>query len=357
MNIMIILPTIKLLGPAIVALNTIKFIKTEEIQFIVCSLRYNNKNDVTEYKKQYDFELIELGMKKLPTIIDILRLKNFVKNYDIDLVHTHCFWPMVLGCFLNKKYRKIITIHNVCKEDYLYKYGRIISLIMANIQNISLKYYNKIICISEFVNNSISDKYRDKKIVIYNGIEEINSNNDKKKEHNDLVFITCCTLIKIKNLEELFDYLSRLKNEISFRYYIIGEGEELNNLKKISVSLELNKNIYFLGSLSRSKVLSLVQKSDIFLFSSLSEGFGLAIVEAMACKTPIIMRKIPITDELLGNNYPFTYETYNEFREAVLRLMEDKEKCSNYLYERYLNKFQLTKTAKEYCNLYLEKEI
>ncbi|WP_297897475.1 glycosyltransferase [Methanobrevibacter sp.] len=79
---------------------------------------------------------------------------------------------------------------------------------------------------------------------------------------------------------------SFLKADIKNSMLLIGgKGPELENLKKIS---EGDSRIKFLGFISDDKMNDFYNSLDVFVFPTIMEGYGLPIVEAMACEKPVI---------------------------------------------------------------------
>ncbi|MDZ7648854.1 MAG: glycosyltransferase [Cytophagales bacterium] len=90
-----------------------------------------------------------------------------------------------------------------------------------------------------------------------------------------------------------FDYallaMKELKNRgHAFRYEIIGEGIERLKLIFMAHDLGLQDEIVFLGSLPGSEVKSRLEKCDIYVLPSLSEGISNAVLEAMAMQLPVV---------------------------------------------------------------------
>lgn len=90
---------------------------------------------------------------------------------------------------------------------------------------------------------------------------------------NKVRILTCANLIKRKNVDKVIRECENLDVELR----IIGDGEELKNLKKLS-----SKPI-FLGRLDNASVLNEMKNADIFALPSVNETFGMVYLEAMAC--------------------------------------------------------------------------
>jgi len=82
--------------------------------------------------------------------------------------------------------------------------------------------------------------------------------------------------------------------------WIIGDGENKPQLQNLVRELEIDNQVVFFGS--RSDVPELLGQMDIYAFSTtINEGFGIALIEAMAAKLPIIASDVAACREVLAN--------------------------------------------------------
>ena len=113
------------------------------------------------------------------------------------------------------------------------------------------------------------------------------------------------------------------------RLAIIGSGSKSVTDKLVSDLNESNlqKNVDLLGYIDSKEIYSIIKKARSFIFPSYEEGFGIAIVEAMACKTPVIAWKLPVYKKLFGDAIQ-TIEKgdLHEFSKAILDLMDKHNK-------------------------------
>ena len=77
-----------------------------------------------------------------------------------------------------------------------------------------------------------------------------------------------------------------LAGDRRIRFQIAGDGPEFDELKKLHSELKLEDKVQFLGF--RNDVPLLMKESDLFVLPSLSEPFGIILLEAMATGTPIV---------------------------------------------------------------------
>lgn len=84
-----------------------------------------------------------------------------------------------------------------------------------------------------------------------------------------------------KNHSKVIDVFNELhKRDDSFALVLVGTGKEQDNIKSKVEALGLKEDVLFLGN--RNDILELLMSADVFLFPSLYEGLGIALLEAQA---------------------------------------------------------------------------
>jgi len=76
-------------------------------------------------------------------------------------------------------------------------------------------------------------------------------------------------------------------------YNIVGRGDNLPQLKSLAEKLGLSNNVKFWGFVDESTKVRILQESQIVLYNSVKEGWGLTAIEANACGTPVIASNSP----------------------------------------------------------------
>jgi len=126
-----------------------------------------------------------------------------------------------------------------------------------------------------------------------------------KDSYNNKNLIYVGSLLKGKGLDLLFNVLKDIKNE--FILNIIGDGEEEENLKELAKKLNIYDQINFLGFRQRGDIIEYYKKSDVFVFPTRRDCFGLVITEAMCAGLPVIVSKYA------GGAYDLVEEGKNGF--------------------------------------------
>ena len=108
------------------------------------------------------------------------------------------------------------------------------------------------------------------------------------EEESDIIFTG--RLIKEKNVDVLSRAINLVREEIpDVKCMIIGDGPEKKDLEKLTLDLDLENNIKFMGFLENyDDVISYMKSSKVFVLPSTREGFGIVALEANACGLPVV---------------------------------------------------------------------
>lgn len=129
-----------------------------------------------------------------------------------------------------------------------------------------------------------------------------------------------------KNLPTLLQALALLRQQ-GIPVTLIQVGGYPNTLHhKLIGELGLEKAIHFVGQVSNKDLITFYSAADIFVFPSLYEGFGLPILEAMACGTPVVASNAASLPEVAGEAGLLVDPNAPEcLAETVARLLTDQE--------------------------------
>jgi glycosyltransferase involved in cell wall biosynthesis len=245
-----------------------------------------------------------LGLETPYSLVAIKRLRDFLRQSqwkDVDILHIHLFPSQIIAPIvahsLGLKGILITTEHSTSNQRRQHWWGKWID-------RITYQFYQKIVCISEGTANALEawqPAAAHKLTIIHNGIpiQNYRSALTQKSDQPVTRIISVGRLVKLKNYETAILALDRLKHH-SFEYWIVGTGILEAPLKALVKSLNLESKVKFLGF--RKDVPELLQQADIFLQTSLWEGFGLAAVEAMATGLPVVTSNVPGLREVVGES-------------------------------------------------------
>lgn len=241
-------------------------------------------------------------------------------------------------------------------------------LAIATIHWLTIILCHKTIAVSERIKNQILlFHFSEKRIVqIYNGIEKIDfldsdvARKEIKIDIKEPFWIgTISELHKNKGLDFLIKAFSSVaKNFEEVTLVIIGEGEERENLIKLSKDLQINDRVNFIGFKRDANMY--LKAFNVFSLTSRTEAFPYAILEAGLAKLPIIASRVGGIPEVIANNENgILVERGNVFDiEYHLReLIKDsrkREKFGKKIQQDVEKKFSLKLMLEKTVNLYDE---
>jgi glycosyltransferase involved in cell wall biosynthesis len=126
----------------------------------------------------------------------------------------------------------------------------------------------------------------------------------------------------VKNQIFLLGIIARVPGAI---LGLIGDGELFQEVKDEAVRLNVGNRVIFLGEVPYEYAVNVIASADIFLFPSIYESMGLALVEAMILNRPIIASNIEATNEFLGDCGILLDLQQDKWVEAVEYLVKNPE--------------------------------
>ncbi len=165
----------------------------------------------------------------------------------------------------------------------------------------------RIISISQNTRKDLVTMYKasDKKIeVVYNGFTDIfkETREGQKPEYNFLLFVG--RVEKRKNIEGIIKAFEILKSQYQYSGKLVLAGKpgyDFSKIEKLINASKFSKDIIVKGYVSDSARLALMKNTDLFMFPSLSEGFGLPILEAQSVGSPVVTSDIGPMDEVANS--------------------------------------------------------
>ena len=106
---------------------------------------------------------------------------------------------------------------------------------------------------------------------------------------DDFIVLSVGELNENKNQKTILKAIS-LMNDPKVHYILCGKGDQLENLKRMTTELHLEKQVHFLGY--RKDVVDICSQADVYVMPSLREGLPVASLEAMYCGLPLVTSNI-----------------------------------------------------------------
>ena len=270
-----------------------------------------------------------------------LDLLNYLKKEKFNLFLLNAEYMKDIFKKANQDY--YITVHNTWEiKGFIFKR-------LKQKKRLLQKYKNeKLIGISKSVLDNITDNLnipvKEKHVVYAPHNFELVYKKANEKTIDDKFFIAVGSLIKRKNYSFLIKAFYKIHNKTDYNLYIIGDGEEKNNLQKLIKKLKLESRVKLLGY--KENPYPYIKQAKLLLSTSLSEGLPRVIVEALILHTPIVTTYSSkgVDEVMIEELENFVVKKYdiNLFANKILDALENYPKITKKYYSKFSeeNSFQ-----------------
>ena len=244
--------------------------------------------------------------KKL-SINKLMKIKKIANEVNVIIVHHDD--PFLELYFILLKLilpsRKYVSMVHHCYEqkgnepNYRALKGKLKEIIAGIMFGLS----DKIIFVSKAGCKSYLPKYkinRKKISIIYNGISQDKIKHGKyvsKIKQKTIHILYAGRLVRIKGVDQLIKAFSLLSADYPIVLDIVGDGEEVRMLQKLTEKLNISEKVKFWGF--KKDITHFLEYSDIFVYPSKTEIFGIALVEAMAFKNICVANTVGGIPEII----------------------------------------------------------
>lgn len=146
----------------------------------------------------------------------------------------------------------------------------------------------------------------------------------KKYPQFSFIIMMASRLEKEKNIVLAIEAVKELvRSYPKMGLLIVGNGREKNKLNRLVAKYDLEKNVIFEGW--QNDLISYYKTANVFLSTSLYEGYGLTIIEALACGCSVISSDVGIASEVISqgeNGFICPVNDKNCFTRRILEIIE-----------------------------------
>lgn len=260
--------------------------------------------------------------------------KYILENGVPDVVHLQSVLIGKLALWLQKEYQIpfVITEHSSA-----FQRQQLSSSELALAQE-AFNSSEANIAVSEALANDLTALFNQDFYVIPN-IVDTDYFTPSAQENEQFTFLNVAHLNKNKNHQLLIKSFAKVLKKEEAQLVIAGAGEERKNLEKLIASLGLKQKVRLFGKANREEVRMLMQQANCFVLSSKIETFGVVLIEAMACGTPVVSTKCggpnKLVEEKTGLLCSLTVSSLSEAMLKVMRKNMDGQLIRRKAVERY----------------------
>lgn len=298
-----VVPSFALGGAERMAVHLMTKLSSQKFEIAAISMYDPVGTDLEELLDKRKIPVFYLGKKLGFDMKMYWRIFRVICKYKPDVVHTHLSvlrYLLPILIFKNIKV-KIHTVHNIAEKEvdsfgkFVHGLAFIVGVVPVSIAKEVAQSMDKVYGVGNtpLIPNGIP-------LETY-AVSKVGRSQWRKSEgigEEELLFVIVGRLSKQKNHSLLLDAFSKMENiNKKKRLLIVGDGELRQSLQEQVKSLNLEKEVLFLGM--RTDIPEVLEASDVFVLSSSWEGNPLTVMEAMAAGKTVVSTAVGGVPELV----------------------------------------------------------
>lgn len=308
----------------------------------------------------FDFPPYELALAS--KLVDVIRFEQ------LDVLHVHYAIPHASAAFMAKQ---ILASYNIKIPVVTTLHGTDITLVgkdasYSPVVTFSINQSDGVTAVSHNLKTETLDYFDiHREIRVIPNFIDLNRFSLKPRQHfkqaiapgDERILVHTSNFRKVKRTTDVIHIFKKVKEKIASKLLMVGDGPERTHAEQLSRELGVADDVRFLGK--QDAIEEILSVSDLFLIPSGSESFGLAALEAMACKVPIISSDTGGLPELNHNGvtgYLSKVGDVDDMAANAIHILEDNDRLEKFK-EAALNRakdFQLANIMPLYEQYYEE---
>jgi N-acetyl-alpha-D-glucosaminyl L-malate synthase BshA len=225
------------------------------------------------------------------------RLVDVVRFEGLDVLHVHYAIPHASAAFMAKQ---ILMTYGIYIPVVTTLHGTDITLVGKDrtykpVVTFSINKSDGVTAVSEHLRKDTYEFFEiENEIKVIPNFIDLTRFSLKPKDHfkkaiapsGEKILIHTSNFRKVKRTKDVISIFAKVVKKIPSKLLMVGDGEERADCEQLCRDLGVSDNVRFLGK--QDAIEEILSVSDLFLMPSQSESFGLAALEAMACKVPVI---------------------------------------------------------------------
>ena len=308
----------------------------------------------------FDFPPYELALAS--RMVDVVRFEK------LDLLHVHYAIPHASAAFMAKQ---ILLTYGIYIPVVTTLHGTDITLVGRDrtfkpVVTFSINKSDGVTAVSQNLRDNTYEFFEiENDIRVIPNFIDLNRFSLKPKDHfkkaiapaGEKIVVHTSNFRKVKRTDDVIKIFASLVKKIPSKLLMVGDGVERSYCEQLCRDLDVCDDVRFLGK--QDAIEEILSVSDLFLLPSQSESFGLAALEAMACKVPVISSNAGGLPELNVDGVTGFLKDIGDVQgmaEKSIYILEDEGRLQQFKDNALARakEFDLAKILPEYENYYIE---
>jgi colanic acid/amylovoran biosynthesis glycosyltransferase len=265
-----------------------------------------------------------------------LEIKKLNKQYNFNYILYNNIQDSLFSLFFVRDVQHVGMINDdnsacISIKDILRDFSRKKYLFFYFVEYLLSIYIDFIIVNSDYLSNVLNKRYNINRKKIFRLYKSIEITDDRLNNKSiDILNEIDVLFVKSDFIRGGLEYLIQSLNDFPYKInlFIVGPNEfDYNNFIS-NFKINTNLRIYYLNKQTQSQVKDLMLNSHIFCTPSIKEALGVANIEALSLKTPVVFTKCGGIVEVFNNDecgFPCLPENVNSLRAALLSCILNSE--------------------------------
>jgi len=296
------------------------------------------------------------------------RMVDVVRFEKLDILHVHYAIPHASAAFMAKQ---ILLTYGIYIPVVTTLHGTDITLVGRDrtfkpVVTFSINKSDGVTAVSEHLRHDTYEFFEiENEIKVIPNFIDLTRFSLKAKDHfkkaiapsGEKILVHTSNFRKVKRTEDVVKIFAQVVKRIPSKLLMVGDGEERSACEQLCRDLDVCANVRFLGK--QDAIEEILSVSDLFIMPSQSESFGLAALEAMACKVPVISSNaggLPELNVEAVTGYLRNVGDVDGMAERAIYILEDEARLAQFKENALARakEFDLAKILPQYESFYVE---
>jgi N-acetyl-alpha-D-glucosaminyl L-malate synthase BshA len=265
------------------------------------------------------------------------KLVQVARTFELDIIHAHYAIPHATAALLAAQ---VLKAHGRCTKVVTTLHGTDITLVgndpsFSEIVAYSIEQSDGVTAVSRSLRDST-----ERELGVARGIEVIPNFLDCtifrrtevpllhqrfSRQGTSKVVIHVSNFRPVKRVQAVMQVFARIARAMPARLLLVGDGPELGAVHRLGRELGIADQVEAVGA--QEAIIPLLSAADVFLLPSEQESFGLAALEAMACKVPVVASNVGGLPEVIEHGrtgFLHALDDLDGMAASAVRLLQDE---------------------------------
>jgi len=295
------------------------------------------------------------------------KLVESVQKYNLDILHVHYAIPHAFAAYMAKQMLKdfdidipivttlhgtditLVGSHPVYKPavEFSINHSDVVTTVSQSLKNDTLRLFN--------IRKEVEVIYN---FIDFDKIDNENNDNclrDTLAGDGEKILTHVSNLRPVKRIPDVIKIFYKVQQKIPSKLILVGDGPDKEKADLLAKELGIEDRILFLGK--SDEILKILCLTDLFLLPSETESFGLAALEAMASKTPVISTNtggLPEVNIQGVTGFLSDVGDVDDMAKKAIFILEDEERLLEFKNNAYkaAHEFSIEKILPKYEEMY-----